>query len=97
MPATTAEKVTDFASGSDHLVLWHFAFSVLGPGPLSLDPGQFVSEPGAVAHDANDYILYDTTTGKLYYDADGNDASAAVNFATLTGHSALLSTDIFSS
>ncbi|MDD4949229.1 hypothetical protein, partial [Sulfuricurvum sp.] len=45
------------------------------------------------ATDANDYILYNTTTGTLSYDADGNGATVAVQFATLTGHPAVTTTD----
>lgn len=36
-----------------------------------------------VSHDATDRILYDQTTGKLFYDADGNGVKAAVQLATL--------------
>ncbi|MDD2828460.1 MAG: hypothetical protein PHW18_02670, partial [Sulfuricurvum sp.] len=45
------------------------------------------------ATDANDYILYNTTTGTLSYDADGSGATAAVQFATLTGHPTVTSVD----
>lgn len=38
---------------------------------------------GSAAADADDYIIYDPTTGALYYDADGDGAGAAVQFATL--------------
>lgn len=48
---------------------------------------------GAVALDANDYLIFDTNTGALSYDADGNGASEAVQFATLTGVNSLSGTD----
>ncbi len=43
----------------------------------------FVANAGGVAGDANDYVLYDTSTGALYYDADGNGAGAKVQFAVI--------------
>jgi Ca2+-binding RTX toxin-like protein len=49
---------------------------------------------GGLAVDANDYILYDTATGKLYYDADGIGAIAKIQFAILTGAPTLVSADI---
>ena len=36
------------------------------------------------ASDGNDFVLYETDTGKLFYDADGNGAGAAVQIATLS-------------
>jgi hypothetical protein len=36
-----------------------------------------------IATDANDYILYDKTTGNLSYDNDGNDSGVAIIFANL--------------
>lgn len=43
----------------------------------------FRANEGGVAMDADDYILFDTTSGKVYYDADGNGLGEAVHFATL--------------
>jgi hypothetical protein len=34
---------------------------------------------------ADSLVKYETTTGRLYYDADGNGAGAALLVATLTG------------
>jgi Ca2+-binding RTX toxin-like protein/subtilisin-like proprotein convertase family protein len=40
---------------------------------------------GTSAHDADDRIIYNPTSGALWYDADGIGAGAAVQIATLTG------------
>ena len=45
------------------------------------------------ATDANDYLVFNTTTKMLSYDADGNGAGAAVNIATLTGVATLNASD----
>lgn len=44
-------------------------------------------------HDNDDRIIFNTTTGALYYDADGSGKGAAVQFATLIGVTDLNATD----
>ncbi|MND08933.1 hypothetical protein D3C83_318930 [compost metagenome] len=39
-----------------------------------------VQGAGAVVADADDFLIYDTDTGLLYYDADGNLGGARVEF-----------------
>ena len=57
-------------------------------GPLPL--AKFYSHAGANhGHDPSDRVIYDTTTGNLWYDADGSGAGAAQQIAVLTGHPAL--------
>lgn len=44
---------------------------------------------GTFARDADDHLIFDGNTGKLYYDADGSGAEAAQHIATLEGVTAL--------
>jgi hypothetical protein len=48
------------------------------------------------AADANDYLIYNTTTGKLYYDADANNTATAPVQIALIGtsqHASLTTAD----
>ena len=54
-------------------------------GTAGLDSTEFRANAGGNAADANDFILFDTNTGSLYYDADGSGVGAKVLFATLSG------------
>ena len=84
----SSDEVLDFMSGTDLLVidLASFGFDAeqLGEtaaGIVSVD--NFVSGAGATALDENDYFIYDTTTGTLYYDEDGNGEGEAIEIAKI--------------
>lgn len=81
---TNVDRINDFVTADDTIQLENAIFAKL-TATGTLAAGSFVSASGAVALDANDYILYDTATHNLYYDADGNGAGAAIKFATLVG------------
>ncbi|CAK0749838.1 serralysin [Gammaproteobacteria bacterium] len=84
------DKILDFASGYDSIQLENDIFKkLMVAGVLSAD--NFCANGKAV--DANDFIVYDTSSGALYYDADGSGKGAAVQFATLVGHPAITATD----
>ena len=79
--------ITDFAHGLDKIILDDDIFTKIG-APGALQAGAFRKGAGVTtAGDADDRIILNATTGALYYDANGNAAGAAVNFATLTGSS----------
>jgi serralysin len=61
------------------------------PPTGALNPNAFFA--GAAAHDADDPIIYNSATGQLFYDADGNGMGAQVLFATLTGAPVLAAGD----
>lgn len=50
---------------------------------------------GKVAKDADDRIVYDRATGAVSFDADGNGAGSAVQFAQLKAGQALTASDFF--
>lgn len=90
------DTITDFVHLSDKLQFSATVFDALGPTNWTVD--QFWSAAGASsAHDASDRLIYNSSSGALYYDADGNGAVAAVQVALLgTGktHPGLDWTDI---
>jgi uncharacterized protein len=95
--AANADTITDFdqSNNADLIGLSTTAFGAIGP---SLASDEFKSNVGGNATDANDYILFDTNTGRLYYDADGNGGGTKVLIATVTltgGAAAFDSADFF--
>ncbi|RLJ67583.1 beta strand repeat-containing protein [Sulfurisoma sediminicola] len=87
-PATISgsDTINDFVSGTDVLQLTSWA--PVDVGNLRIGGGF------TTAADGNDFLIYDSTTGNLYYDADGSGgAFTAVQFATLTGAPTLAYTD----
>ena len=80
--STNVDTIKDFSSVADTIRLENRIFTkLLTTGNLSAENYRESLTGNAV--DANDYILYETDTGKLYYDADGSGAGAKVYFATV--------------
>jgi Ca2+-binding RTX toxin-like protein len=80
--ATNRDTITDFSVVDDSIWLDNAIFTALGAATGALAAGAF--NTGAAATQADDRIIYNTATGVLLYDADGNGATAATQFATLT-------------
>jgi Ca2+-binding RTX toxin-like protein len=91
---TNADTITDFDPATDTLELENAIFTKLtNTGALSTFAFRASTTGNAV--DGNDYVLYDTDSGQLFYDADGSGAGAKVLIATLTNLPTLTSADIF--
>ena len=91
-----ADRIGDFASGSDTIALDNTAMAALGAdGDFSAGDGRFRAAAGATGGaDASDRMIYNTSTGQLYYDADGSGAGASQLIATLQGAPGVTATDI---
>jgi len=84
------DKIVDYIVVDDTIQLEDSIFTALTTiGTLAAN--NFIIGTSAV--DSNDFIVYNTATGALLYDADGNGAVAAVQIATLAGGLALTNTD----
>ena len=75
----------------DMILLDDAVFTGLSLG--ALDAGAFVT--GTAALDANDRIIYNSTTGALLFDVDGVGGAAAIQFATLQTGLTLTASDFF--
>lgn len=92
--APDGDTITDFARTEGDKVLLSRAVFTGFDARGALSPDAFHSAAGAVAAlDANDRIIYNTTTGALWYDADGTGHAAAQLIGTL-GAADLLYGDI---
>ncbi|PYF09763.1 Ca2+-binding RTX toxin-like protein [Rhodobacter viridis] len=89
--AGNVDQVTDFYTGYDTFRLDDAIFTALTRGDLAASA--FVANEGGRAMDADDRILFDTATTRLYYDADGNGAGARVLIAYVAG--SILTADDF--
>ena len=96
MGTANADHVNDFVTAVDKLDFDHAAFAAMGAtGNFAAGDARFYAAAGAAAgHDADDRLVYDTTTGNLWYDADGNGAGAAQLAAIVDNHPTLAAADI---
>jgi Ca2+-binding RTX toxin-like protein len=79
--SSNLDRITDFSANSDIIRLENSIFAALPTGSLS--SGAFVANSSGKAGDASDRIIYETDTGSLYYDKDGNGPERAIRIAVL--------------
>ena len=75
------DTITDFVAGTDGIVLDLNIFGAIGNEGV-LDSGAFRN--GSSAGDSNDRIIYNSSTGEIFYDADGSGSGAKILFAKVT-------------
>lgn len=78
--AGAVTTIRDYGTGNDVILLDSTVFTALADGGLPTAALAY----GAAAADADDRIIYNAATGALSYDADGNGAGAAIQFAELS-------------
>lgn len=92
--AANADVITDFVVADDTIRLDRSVFTGLASTGL-LAASAFTSNTTGLAADASDRIIYETDTGKVWYDADGQGGTARVLVATLDAHLAVTNADFF--
>ena len=87
------DRILDFSAGNDTIQFDSDVFTGLTAGDL--DASQFLINSAGIAETAEQRITYDSSTGYLYFDSDGNGAGDSFAFASLTAGLAIDETDIF--
>lgn len=80
------DTIFGFSHIDDTIRLDDDVFKALGTGRNhTLPASQYKENTSGKATDADDRIIYNKSTGALYYDPDGNGPSAAVKIAVISG------------
>jgi Ca2+-binding RTX toxin-like protein len=90
---TNRDKITDFRVADDTIQLNNAVFKVGKDGWLKA--AAFEKNLTGKAEDASDRIIYESDTGKLFYDPDGSGSAAGVHFATVGKKLAMTHKDFF--
>lgn len=87
--AANVDMMADFSSADDTVQLSQAVFSAIGAGTLAASAFQI----GTAANDAQDRIIHDPATGRIYYDSDGNGAASKILFARVLPGVTMTSSD----
>lgn len=87
--ASNVDRIADFVAADDTIRLDDAVFSAMTAGALSSRAFGI----GSTATSAAQRILYNPTSGQIFYDADGSGSGAAVLFATVAPGTALSAAD----
>ena len=93
MSAANRDTITDYNVAADTIRLENAIFRGMADGALS--GAAFASNTSGNAGDRSDRVIYETDTGKLYFDRDGTGSAAKVHVATLDKNLGLTHADFF--
>ncbi|MBI2993489.1 MAG: matrixin family metalloprotease [Gammaproteobacteria bacterium] len=83
---SNVDTLNAFSHTDDVIRLDDDIFTAIGLAPNTvLTAAKYKENATGVATDSSDRIVYNTTTGALFYDADGNGPGVAVRFAVIAG------------
>ena len=86
------DTIADFSVPADTVELDNAVFAALtAPGTLAATA--FAANADGIATDEAHRIVYETDSGRLFYDADGTGAIVGIHFATLTAGLSLTNMD----
>lgn len=88
------DRITDFSVLYDTIRLENAVFTAL-TATGTLAAAAFVKNTTGLAMDASDRIIYETDTGKVFYDSNGSAAGGSVLIATLTANLAVTNADFY--
>jgi RTX calcium-binding nonapeptide repeat (4 copies)/Putative Ig domain len=96
----TVDAITDFSSRDDILHLDNFAFRGLGKdGKLIASAFHLTAKATDIAAlkltDTTDHLIYNKTTGALFYDADSKGGAAAIKIAQFDAGTVMNAADFF--
>jgi Ca2+-binding RTX toxin-like protein len=95
MGDANADRISDFASGADDIMLDDAAFTTIGAiGNFAAGDTRFKANSGGTATETDDRVIFNTSTGQLYYDADGSGAGTAQLIATVQSGATVAAIDI---
>src|SRR5688572_27534750 len=88
----SADTLPDFASNWDRIELDAAGFGAIGAaGRFAAGDARF--RAGTAAQDADDRIIFNSATGQIWYDADGNGSDMQQLIATLGAGRGVVATD----
>ena len=88
---TGVDAILDFSPADDTILLNRNWFWSVASADGPIDPAVFCTGPAAL--EADDRIIYDPATGRIFFDEDGLGGEAGIEFATVTAGTPLTAAD----